>query len=295
MKTRWIAGAAALALIAACGSSDPSTPTPDAPINVDGADGSNDQAAPVDAESVPAMAEDEALPKPQIIEIKTDAITAAASIDGAIGAFAPALGARLKNDVEAAFQTAKKIADEEAALGEEFFMPHDYQYEYAKTASVGDLISVEFMEMLFTGGAHPNYIVGGILYDRASGEDIFAPELLTEEGAASMRAHLMDELAKQKLSRMSMTEEDLPLVRQDVEDVFPQEIDFWFGQVTLIPAVGAETFGGLVVHYSPYEVGSYAEGSYEIMVPASKLADMLAEPYAAMFGGEPNFKEYEEH
>ena len=103
----------------------------------------------------------------------------------------------------------------------------------------------------------------------------------------------MEELAKKKLQRMSMDEEDLPVLKKEVAEIFPKEVDYWFGQVTLVPAIDADTFGGLVVHYSPYDVGAYAEGSYEILVPASDLDAMLAEPYAAMFGGVPDYQEDE--
>jgi len=91
-----------------------------------------------------------------------------------------------------------------------------------------------------------------------------------------------------------MEPQDLPILREEVADVFPKEIDFWFGGVTLLPSEEAGKFGGLMVHYSPYDVGAYAEGSYEILVKAADLDGMLAEPYAALFGGEPVIEETEE-
>jgi len=294
MKLRLILSVAAFALVAACGSSHPVEAASDAaptPTVIP----SDPETPPASPDAIPAIIEEDriAQSEPVSIEIESDEITASANIDGFITDFAPNLSARIKSDVEMALDKAQKIAAEEA--GEDYFMPHDYQYDYIKTASVGDVISIEFMEMFYTGGAHPNYMIGGILHDRASGEDIPAPQLLSESGKTAMKALLMDELAKEKLKRMGMGPDDLALVRGDVDDIFPQDVEFWFGQVTLVPAIGEDKFGGLVVHYSPYEVGAYAEGSYDILVSAVQLGGMLAEPYAGMFGGEPDYEEAEEY
>ena len=286
MKHQAAMAAIAIGLLAACGGVQTVEPASEIV-----AEAPNAERAPSD--TLPAIAEDIQTAEPVIIEINTDEITAAATIDGEIGAFSPALGERIKSGVEMAFQKAEIIAGEDA--GHEFFMPHDYQYDYIKSASVGDLISVEYMEMVYTGGAHPNYIVGGILHDRALGEDIAARDLLSDDGKAGIEALLKEELAKQKLKRLSMQPGDLPVVLQDVEDVFPREIEYWFGEVTLVPAKEkADKFGGLVVHFSPYDVGAYAEGSYDILVAASDLEGMLIEPYADMFGGEPDYDQLEE-
>ena len=247
------------------------------------------------AEEIPAIAESiEEVSAPDItISIKSDSITAEANIDGEIGAFAPTLGDRIKAEVEAAFDSAKGFAAEDA--NNEYFMPHDYQYDFIKTASVGDIISVEYMNMFFTGGAHPNYMIGGTIYDRASGEDVVPATLLSEDGKPKMRAFLMEELARKKRLRMSREEGDLPALREEVEEVFPKETEFWFGEVTLVPSLEADKFGGLVVHFSPYDVGPYAEGSYDLLVPASELEGMLSDAYAPMFGGEPDIEQPDEH
>jgi hypothetical protein len=45
--------------------------------------------------------------------------------------------------------------------------------------------------------------------------------------------------------------------------------------------------GGLVLHYAPYEIGSYAEGAYHITLPQSGFRDMLKPEYRPLFAGEP--------
>jgi len=286
MILRTVSAAALLALMAGCGGTDapPATDT-----NASLVDANSEAPPESEPETIPAIAVEPEPAEPIVITIESKELSASANIDGAIGAFAPTLGERIKTETEEALKKAQRIAGEEA--GEEYFMPHDYQYDFIKTASVQDIISVEYMNMMFTGGAHPNYIIGGIIYDRASENDIPAKDLLSEAGVPAVKALLMEELAKKKLKRMSMEPEDLPILREEVADVFPKDIDFWFGEVTLVPSSDAGKFGGLVVHYSPYDVGAYAEGSYDILVSAADLDGNLAPDFAALFGGDPIYEE----
>ena len=286
MILRTVSAAAILAVITACGGGDAE---PVADTNASLVDAEAEAPADSEPKSTPAIAVQEEPVEPVTIVIDTEQFSASANIDGAIGAFAPALGERIKTETEEALKKAQRIAGEEANEG--YFIPHDYQYDFIKSASVDDIISVEYLNSFFTGGAHPNYIIGGIIHDRASGNDIPAKDFLSEEGVPTVKAFLMEELAKMKVKRMSMEAEDLPILRDEVAQVFPKEIDFWFGEVTLVPSTEANKFGGLVVHYSPYDVGAYAEGSYDILVSAADLDGALTPDYAAMFGGDPIYEE----
>ena len=247
------------------------------------------------AESIPAITEREvAAPADDTsISFNSEALSAAANIDGDIADFSQALSDRIKSNVEAEIEVAKSDAAEDEK--NEYFTPHDYQADYIKTASVGDIISIESLTMTYSGGAHPNYVISGLIHDRAAGEDISGQALLSDDGQSAMKALLMEELAGQKLKRMSMEAEDMPILRDEVAEIFPTEIDRWFGEVTLVPSLEAGKFGGLVVHYSPYDVGAYAEGSYDILVSAAQLDGMLSDTYAPLFGGEPDIEVIEEH
>ena len=39
--------------------------------------------------------------------------------------------------------------------------------------------------------------------------------------------------------------------------------------------------------FSPYDVGSYAEGAYTVTLPAASLTPILTETWKSRFGGEP--------
>ena len=285
--------AAALAVTTACGGSSDKAGETLAAAPIDSGDTIDPASAPEtpDRESIPARLEgDPTGPSADItIKIDQEMLSASASIDGRIADFSPALSERIRADVDLAFEKAKTIAAADAEEG--FDSPHIYQYDFVKAASVGDVISIRFFNLVHTGGAHPNYLLGGILHDRASGEDIFPSEILSETGTAAMKTLLMEKLAEAKLERMSMEPQDMPAIRVEVTEVFPKEIEFWFGQVVFWPSTEADKFGGLTVRYSPYDVGSYAEGGYDLVVTSGELDNMLSERYAPMFGGEPVIEE----
>lgn len=288
MVKRYIVTALALAMLAACGGGNDALKTDNAETAVEAVrEAANEVERVVEPSAVPAKTEQvvQVAETIQIVE-ESDILNAGANIDGQIIDFAPALAERLEAKVTAEIEEAK--ADAKANSSEGFFNAHDYQADYVKVAAVDDIISIESQTMRFAGGAHPNFWIGGIIHDRASGEDIPASALLSADGEGAMKVFLKDALAIQKLKRLSLTEADLPAAKKEVDEIFPAEIGDWFKQVTLLPSTQEGKFGGLMVHYSPYDVGAYAEGSYDILVKASELKTMLDSSFLPMFGGEPD-------
>lgn len=129
-----------------------------------------------------------------------------------------------------------------------------------------------------TGGAHPNAAYDSVLFDRTATPaqvinliDLFADPLTVED----IRADLCARLLAAKIAR---TGDDLT-----------------FGEPTECPAPEAHAFvlvaggaagkaGALQFLFSPYEFGAWAEGTYEITVPASVFAKGLAPRFQEAFG-----------
>ena len=57
------------------------------------------------------------------------------------------------------------------------------------------------------------------------------------------------------------------------------------GPVSLAPSTEQGKSSGLTFHYSPYAVGSYAEGGYIAFVPWETLKPYLTPEGARIFGG----------
>ena len=60
---------------------------------------------------------------------------------------------------------------------------------------------------------------------------------------------------------------------------------FKIGAVTLAPSTDSGKSSGLTFHYSPYAVGSYAEGEYIAFVPWETLKPYLTPEGVRIFGG----------
>ena len=55
----------------------------------------------------------------------------------------------------------------------------------------------------------------------------------------------------------------------------------------LAPSTTTGKAGGLIFLIGPYQVGPYAEGGYEIVVPQTAFRRLLAPAYADEFAGNP--------
>ena len=55
----------------------------------------------------------------------------------------------------------------------------------------------------------------------------------------------------------------------------------------LTPGSVSGKAAGLTFLIGPYQVGPYAEGAYEVVVPATVFRSMLATAYAGEFAGQP--------
>ena len=46
-------------------------------------------------------------------------------------------------------------------------------------------------------------------------------------------------------------------------------------------------FGGVIVYYAPYAIGSYAEGSYQATIPQTLFREDLRPLFRDLFAGDP--------
>ena len=58
-------------------------------------------------------------------------------------------------------------------------------------------------------------------------------------------------------------------------------------QFTLAPGTVKGRAGGLIFVYSPYDIGAYVEGGYDVLLPLAVFRDALKPEYAGEFAGSP--------
>lgn len=249
--------------------------------------------ATVSAENAPLPAD---LGSPVFEETAED-YSIRAVVDSRIAAFQPVLAEDLMISAKGQLEKFKAdaIADgtaareRSAATGEEnWFRPYSMEIRFTQSAQEGDVIAMEQFTMVDTGGAHPNYILTGLVHERTDEYPLSIDAVITDMAGygASLKKHLIVEK-----SRRAYDDAARANVPAEVEEILGEDSDAAakFGQnFTLAPSTEAGKFGGITVLFSPYEAGPYAEGSYEITVPAAELAGKLRPDWVARFGGAPN-------
>jgi len=132
-----------------------------------------------------------------------------------------------------------------------------------------------------TGGAHPNTLTSGILWDKALKRQIGLADLF-RKGAdlTALDQALCSALNTAKRARVRdgamLTFDSKPFACPRVSTT----------AFVLTPGDAAGKAAGLTFLIGPYQAGPYVEGGYEIAIPAAVFRSLLATAYAGEFGGQ---------
>lgn len=227
--------------------------------------------------------------------LESENYTVQSSISQAILDFDPALAYRLWTANKAALDALgvqadgdKASADTSAAEsgGESWFMGYSLSISQSAALVVNDTISISDTTDTFTGGAHPNYFLGGEIYRKGEETPLDLAAFITDE--AAFNELVIKALTAEKLSHGF--ESDAATVESSLREILvpsPEIPEVYKGRFVLAPSTEPGKAGGITVMFSPYDVGSYAEGAYTVTVPADELAPILTETWAGHFGGDP--------
>jgi hypothetical protein len=223
-------------------------------------------------------------PKPDI-SIKTKALDASVVLDAKIKSD-PALAANCLAEGKRWANKNRADADKERKSDPELFRNGPWTMERTyKTRSVvdGRYVSIVRVDYEYTGGAHPNGSFDTILWDRSAGKRISVRPFFTEtadNGATltAMRRGVIASLEAEKKKRGAEGTD-----ASAIEAIEPKLLKI--GPVSLAPSTEEGKSSGLTFHYSPYAVGSYAEGAYIAFVPWETLKPYLTPEGIRIFSG----------
>jgi hypothetical protein len=189
-----------------------------------------------------------------------------------------------KNETEEDWRNDKSV----------FGNPYGFYRTYRLRAVTAQYVSLIVNESEYTGGAHPNHGSKTRLWDRE--RNTYA------EFRALFKNTAGDSADMQTLSKLILASLAAEKKRRDVPfDPFDMWSKDWkadfesFGQPSLAPSTEAGKASGVTFHFSPYEVGPYAEGDYVAFVPASALMPLLTPEAQKLFGGERTKEDAEEN
>ena len=149
-------------------------------------------------------------------------------------------------------------------------------------AETPKLFSLKRTSFDYSGGAHPNTLTSGILWDKALKRQIGLADLF-RKGAdlTALDQALCSAVNTAKRARVpdgaSITFDSKPFACPRVAST----------PFVLTPGDVPGKAAGLTFLIGPYQAGSYAEGGYEIAIPVTVFRSLLAVPYNDEFGGQP--------
>jgi hypothetical protein len=158
---------------------------------------------------------------------------------------------------------------------------------YAKTIAftvageTGKLLSLKRTDYDWSGGAHPNTLTTGLLWDKALKREIGVADLF-RKGAdlTALDQALCSAINSAKRVR---SPDSASITLGGAEWSCPRVATTPF---VLAPGSVPGKAAGLVFLIGPYQVGPYAEGPYEIALPASSFRSLIAVAYADEFSGQ---------
>lgn len=217
-------------------------------------------------------------------------------IDPAILAFDPALAWRLwetskqqLDDLGASADEGRAMADEDAAAAGEtsWFMNYSLEIRHDVTGTFDDIISVRDTVSTFTGGAHPNYFLAGGIYRKNEATPLPLTTFVTDQ--AAFNDLVIKGLAAEKIAR-GLAEAGSAAIEAELRELLvpsPEDPEIYRSNFVFEASTVPGKIGGITVMFSPYDVGSYAEGAYTVTLPAASLTPILTETWKSRFGGEP--------
>jgi hypothetical protein len=142
------------------------------------------------------------------------------------------------------------------------YLEISYSVEYADN----DLISLNFLESTFSGGAHPNYNYFTITYDLKNGKELKLSELF-KPGVKYLEAISAFAIKDLQSRKMPDSDENMGLAQDMWEDgAKPTVQNYQSWNITK---------KGLMFTFDPYQVAAYAYGSQSVIIPYAKLKDMI--------------------
>lgn len=148
------------------------------------------------------------------------------------------------------------------------------------TAETAGLISTYSQIEEYAGGAHGNLAYHPVLWDKAADKPLDPQTLFAPDADLKPAETYLCRQIEAERSKRAQT----PITQASSGFGCPKLKSAHF---VLIPSTEAGKAAAIDVLFAPYEVGPYAEGTYQVRLPLNVIQDVIASAYAPQFGGNP--------
>lgn len=175
------------------------------------------------------------------------------------------------------------LAARTEAEGDEGMPPFEKTVTVTVAGQTDRLFSLRREAFDYSGGAHPNTLTTGIVWDRSLKRVIGAPELFRK--GADLTALDQALCTAVNAARRARVPDARTLTLEGRDGwACPRAAETPF---VLAPGDQAGKAGGLIFLIGPYQVGPGVEGGYEIAIPQTAFKSTIATAYAGEFAGQP--------
>lgn len=182
-------------------------------------------------------------------------------------------------------QRRQELANESAAARREAredgfpYNKHSYTAKWKVVADLPGWLSLSADVATYTGGAHGNYTVQSMVWDKENersldGIGLFASSAALEEAFGDRFCEALDRQRAKRREEAALERSDNPF------DQCPgiEELEILLG------SSNGRTFNRLTVYAGPYAAGPYAEGAYEVDLDIDRaILDAVKPEYRGAF------------
>ena len=164
---------------------------------------------------------------------------------------------------------------------DESMPPYAKTIDYSVAGETRKLLSLKRVDYDYSGGAHPNTLTTGLLWDKALKREIGFTDLFRKGVDLSVLDQAL--CSAINAAKRARVPDSVSLTLGGSEWSCPRASTTPF---VLTPGSVPGKAAGLTFLIGPYQVGPYAEGAYEIALPVVSFRSLLAVAYADEFGGQ---------
>jgi len=159
--------------------------------------------------------------------------------------------------------------------------PYEKKVDYGLGGETAKLFSLKRTDFDWSGGAHPNTLTTGLLWDKALKRQIGFNDLFRRDADLTVLDRAL--CSAVNAAKRARVPDSRTVTLGGGEWSCPRASTTPF---VLAPGSEPGKAAGLIFLIGPYQVGPYAEGAYELAIPASAFRSLLAVGYAEEFGGQ---------
>lgn len=220
-------------------------------------------------------------PEPVRVTASANGFEGEITLEGAIAAV-PRLHETIEPRMRGALAEAQVMSQSDIrARGVATADGYFFKATWTSSPAGNRFLNVRGVVSTYTGGAHPMTSVEAFVWDRLGQRRLALADLLADPRPGSAAVVTLANAAREALiaaKRSRVTDYDPAkdsFIGAAADGPFAPDLARFARNFELVPHGADGAGGGLRLLYSPYDVGPYSDGLYEVTVPAASVAPLL--------------------